>query len=100
MEANLTGSPIYASNPDNLAVAEDANSDKTTTAVAKSSNEMEIDFEEEHKREAYKETMNIDIENISKAEKRHKHYTKKWDSIYEVIQQEFFDETDISQISF
>ena len=66
MEANITGTPIYASNPDNLAVAEYANADKTTTAVAKSSNEMEIDFEEEHKTEAYKETMNIDIENRNK----------------------------------
>ena len=39
--------------------------------------------------------MNIDIENINTIENRHKHYTKQWRTIYEVIQQEFFDETDI-----
>ena len=49
MEANFTGAPIYASNPDALAVAEEASSDEAITAVAKSRNEMEIDIEEEHK---------------------------------------------------
>ena len=39
--------------------------------------------------------MNIDIENIDKIENSHKHYTKKLMTIYEVIQQDFFDETDI-----
>ena len=37
--------------------------------------------------------MNIDIENINKIENSHKQYTKKWRKIYEIIQQEFFDET-------
>ena len=49
LEANFTGAPIYASNPDALAVAEEASSDEAITAVAKSRNEMEIDIEEEHK---------------------------------------------------
>ena len=44
--------------------------------------------------------MNIDIENINKIENSHKHYTKQWRKIYEVIQQEFFDETEFFQIFF
>ena len=44
--------------------------------------------------------MDIYIENINKIENRHKHYTKQWGKIYEVLQQEFFDETDILQIIF
>ena len=64
MEANLTGAPIDASNTDNLVVAEEANDYEAIASVAKSSNDMEIDIEEEHKIEAYQETMNIDIENI------------------------------------
>ena len=39
--------------------------------------------------------MNIDIENINTIEKRNKVYTKKWRSIYEVIESEFLKETDI-----
>ena len=39
--------------------------------------------------------MNIDIENIDKILNSHKHNTKQWSKIYEVIQQEFFDETNI-----
>ena len=39
--------------------------------------------------------MNIDIENINTIEKRHKLYTKLWRKIYEVIQQDFLDETEI-----
>ena len=39
--------------------------------------------------------MNIDIENINTIEKRHKQYPKRWRTIYEVIQQYFFYETDI-----
>ena len=44
--------------------------------------------------------MNIDIENIITIEKRHKPYTKLWSTIYKVIQQEFFDETDIFRVNF
>ena len=39
--------------------------------------------------------MNIDIENINTIEKRNKVYTKLWRTIYEVIQQYIFKETDI-----
>ena len=51
-------------------------------------------------KKSYKETMNIDIENINTILKRHKHYTKRWRTIYEVIQQELFDETDFSGCIF
>ena len=34
--------------------------------------------------------MEIDIENINTIEKRQKYDTKRWRTIYEVIQQEFF----------
>ena len=44
--------------------------------------------------------MNIDIENINKIEKRHKLYTKLWSKIYEVIKQEFFDETKKFPVDF
>ena len=61
MEADLSGAPIYSSNNDDAALSEVENTDEAITAVAKASNEMEIDTEEEHKTEAYQETMNIDI---------------------------------------
>ena len=77
LEENLIGKPIYALNPEDLAVSEEANSDKATTAVANANNELEIDLEEKQNTEAYKETMNIDIENINTIEERYKHYTKK-----------------------
>ena len=64
MEASLAGAPIDASNIDGLAVAEEENSDEAITAVAKSSNEMEIDLKQKKKIESYQKTMNIDIENI------------------------------------
>ena len=76
LEANLTGSPIYASNTDNSAVTEEANAYEAINAVVKSSNDIEIYIEEEHTTEDYQETMNIDIENSGKIKKRHKHYTK------------------------
>ena len=40
MEDNLAGAPIDYSNPDGLAVAEEANTDEVITVVAKASNEM------------------------------------------------------------
>ena len=76
-------------------MAKEENSDKSITAVAKSRNDMEIDLQEEQKTEAYQEIMNIDIENINKIVNIRKHYTKQWRTIYEVIQQELFDETSI-----
>ena len=45
LEANLTGAPIDSSDNENLSVAEQVNSDEAITAVAKDSNEMEIDLE-------------------------------------------------------
>ena len=44
--------------------------------------------------------MNIDIENINIIEKRHKHYKKQRRKIYKVVEQEFFDETEIFRIFF
>ena len=44
LEADLTGAPIDASNHDNLVVDEVSNADEAITAVAKASNEMEIDL--------------------------------------------------------
>ena len=38
LEANLTRAPIGASNPEDLAVAEEANSDKAITSVARANN--------------------------------------------------------------
>ena len=42
--------------------------------------------------------MNIDIENINTFEKRNKVYTTQWRKIYEVIQPEFFEKSDIFQM--
>ena len=44
--------------------------------------------------------MNIDIENINPFESRNKVYTTQWRKIYEVIEPEFFKETDISQMIY
>ena len=63
LEDDLTGAPIDASNIDNLTVSEVENSDEAITAVAKARNEMEIDHKQKQKREAYKYTVNIYIEN-------------------------------------
>ena len=93
----MTGAPIDASNPDDYVVAEEANSDEAITAVAKAGNDIESDLKEEQNTESYKYTMNIDIENINTIGKMHKLYTKWWRTIYKVIQQYFFDETDIFQ---
>ena len=90
LESYLTGAPIDALNTEDYAVVEEANPDESITAVAKARNEMEIDVKEELNTEAYKETINIDIENIYTIEKSHKLYTKRRRKIYEVIQQEFF----------
>ena len=45
LEADLTGKPIDALNPENSAVAEYANADESITTVAKDSIDMEIDIE-------------------------------------------------------
>ena len=46
LEDNLTGSPLYASNTDDLPVAEYENSDEAITTVAKGIKETDIDLEE------------------------------------------------------
>ena len=69
LEDNLTGAPINAPNTDNQSVATEESSVGATTILAKASNDIEIDLEEEHKIEAYQVKMNIDIENINKIEK-------------------------------
>ena len=65
LEAELTGALETNSNTDNLAVAEEANVDEAITAEAKVGNDTEIDLKEECNTESYKDTMNIDIENIT-----------------------------------
>ena len=64
---------------------EEANVDEAVTVEANASNDMDIDLKEERKKQEYKETMRIDIENINKCEKRNKVYTTQWKTIYEVI---------------
>ena len=41
--------------------------------------------------------MNIDIENINTFKHRNKVYTTQWRKIYEVIEQDYFNESDIFQ---
>ena len=90
LESDLTGSPIDASNADDVALDEVENSDEAITVESKSINEMKPDIKEEKNTKSYKETMNIDIENMNTIEKIHKVYTKRWRTIYEFIQQVFF----------
>ena len=47
------------------------------------------------KTEACQEILNIDIENINKIGNIHKNHKTPLRKIYEVIQQEFFEENDI-----
>ena len=70
-----------------MGLAEEENVDEAIAEEDKASNEMENDLKEEQKTESYKETINIDIENISTIEKKNKIYTKLWRTIYKVIQQ-------------
>ena len=71
------------------------NVDESTTAEAKATNKTENYHKEEQTTETCKEKMNIDIENIHTIEKRHKVYTQLWRDIYEVIQQNVLEKTDI-----
>ena len=61
----MTGASIDALNTEDSEVAEEANPNESITAVAMASNEMEIDLKKGLNTEAYKETMNIEIENIN-----------------------------------
>ena len=42
--------------------------------------------------------MNIDIENINTFEKRNKVNTTQWRTIYEVIEEPYFEKSDFSQM--
>ena len=53
LEADLTGAPIDSLNTEYLEVAEETNPDEAITAVAKASNDMEIDLKEERNKESY-----------------------------------------------
>ena len=44
--------------------------------------------------------MNIDIENINTVEKRNKLYTTQWRKIYEFIEPEFLEKSDIFPDNF
>ena len=90
MEAESIEAPKKTSNTDNSRVAEEANVDEVVTAEAKASNDMKIYLKEERKTQSYKETMNIDIENISKFESKNKVCTTQWRKIYEDIEPELF----------
>ena len=59
---------------------------------------MEIDIKYKQNTETYKETMKIDIENITIVEKRNKVYTTQWRTILEVIEQGFLKRTEIFQM--
>ena len=52
---------------------------------------MKIDLKEEWNAKSYKETMEMDIENIDIFGKRNKVYTNQLRKIYEVIEPEFFE---------
>ena len=65
LEADLTGAPKQISNTDNLTLAEVANADEAITSETKARDYMENDLKEERNTKSYKETINIDIENIN-----------------------------------
>ena len=81
-----------------MAVTKEANVDEAITAEAKASNKMEIDIQKERKTQAYFKKINIDIENINTFEKRSKIYTTPWRTIYEVIEEDCFNESYIFQM--
>ena len=65
LESELTGTPKETSNTDNVDLAEQENVDKAITAEAKAIKDMENDIKEEQSTKYYKQTMNVDIENIN-----------------------------------
>ena len=54
-----------------------------------------IYLQKEQKTQANKETMNIDIEKINTFGKRNKVNTTQWTTIYKVIEEAYFKESDI-----
>ena len=64
-----------------MAVTEEANVDESFTAEAKASNKIDIYLKEEQNTQAYKITMNTDIENINISEKRKNIYNSMEENI-------------------
>ena len=85
LEFELTGALKETSSTENSAMAEEENVDEVITAESKAINDMEIDIKDKQNTKAYEDTMNTDIENTNKLEKRNLLYTKEWSTIYEVI---------------
>ena len=100
MEAELTEAYKINPNTDNSAVTDDANFDEAITSEARASSKMEMFLQKERTNQAYKKTMNIDIENINTFEKRNREYTPKQRIIYEVIEPDFFNKSDIFPDNF
>ena len=84
MEAELIELSGINSKTDNLAVTEEADVDKATPMYLK----------KEQKTQAYKKITNIDIEKINTFEKRNNANTKEWRTIYKVIEEAYFEESD------
>ena len=80
----MTGATIDATNTEVPAVAVEGNAGEDITVGAKvskmneSSNDMEIDIKEEENIEAYKETLDIETENIYKIENIHNYHKRHW----------------------
>ena len=80
MEAELTEWSEMDSRTDHVAVTEEGNVDEA----------IPIDLRKEGNTQAYKDTLEIDIEKISTFEKRNKVNTIKCRPIYEVIYESYF----------
>ena len=85
VEAELNEASEINSKTDNSAVTEEANGDEA----------IPIYLQKERNTQAYKKEIKIDIENINTFEKRNKVYTTQWRTIYEVIEEAYFIESDI-----
>ena len=85
MEYELIESSEMDSKTGNLAVTEEADVDEA----------IPIYLKKERNTQAYKETMDIDIDKINTCELRNKVNTTKWRPIYEVIDEAYFMESNI-----
>ena len=59
--------------------------------------DVPMHLKKEQNTQAYKETMDIDIDKIDTYEIRNKVNTIKWRPIYEVIEEAYFKESDFSR---
>ena len=75
-------------------MAEEANIYEAVNAEAKASNDMDIYIKGERKIHSYKETIDIDIENINTSEKINQGYITQCRKIYDIIEPEFLKKTD------